>query len=323
MTVATGYAYLHEAGRGMVGVLSDSRLTWEDGRYAETAVKAHDLGSRVAVVSAGLGLVGPYAAEITRSVIDTSSERADQPPIGLWDAVRLFCHFVREIHRELRTAHADHQPQRVSNEFAIVGFYGDGAPGIAHAKLSPSHEGVQFWRPQETELTSVTIGASPAKDIVAAAYADYRPSRDPHWNEAVAGAMLYAMRAEGEPFRSVGGGLALGFCTMAHQRFVWPAVEVSGDRYFRGFLIPPSHTGPNVRADSVLRLSVDVEYAAELDRRIEDAKHAPVTKAGKAPAYECSLDELFGEGAIFRRSAEPDALRGGSSGPSLVGPSIE
>jgi len=230
MTVATGYAYLTGTS-GMVGVLADSRLSWTDGRYAEIAIKAHDLGARHAVVSAGLGLVGPYAAELTRSIVDTT--RTSEPPIGLWDVTRTFTYFARAIQRQLKPAfdEAGHEP--VENEFVLVGFFSDGSPGVAYVALSARVERVQFWKPARDQFACFTIGASPAKQIVNAAYTDFGPgSRFDDWNEAVASAMLYAMRAESETFRSIGGGIALGLCTVKHAKFIWPAVEVEGSTTF-------------------------------------------------------------------------------------------
>lgn len=306
MTVATGYAYL-SSGHGMVGVLSDSRLSWIDGRYAEIAVKAHDLGSRIAVVSAGLGIVGPYAAELTRSIIDTSAARPNEPTISLWDATRTFAYFAREVQREIRAAHNGAANSPAENEFVMAGFFSDGSPGVAYIALSEHVERVQFWRPGPNQLACFTIGASPAKQIVNAAYADYQPGAGfSDWNEAVASAMLYAMRAEGETFRSIGGGLAMGICTMQHSRFVWPAVEVDGERFFRGFRVPSPHT--TTGQNNVLKLRVDTNYAAELDRRVEDAKHGKGAHLKQSRTYECVLSDLLSI-SPFRRLPEPNELQ--------------
>jgi hypothetical protein len=306
MTVATGYAYL-TATSGMVGVLADSRLSWTDGRYAEIAVKAHDLGARTAVVSAGLGLVGPYAAELTRSIVDTT--RTNVPPISLWDVTRTFCYFAKEIQQQLRPAYADLGTDPVQNEFVLVGFYADGSPGVAYVALSAEHERIQFWKPGRDQFACFTIGASPAKQIVQAAYADFGPnSRFDDWNEAVASAMLYAMRAESETFRSIGGSIALGLCTVKHSSFVWPAVEVEGAQYYRGFRVPTEAAPVGIVRKNVLRLEVDTNYGAELDRRVEDAKHGAETAHRQPRTYECDFSTINGA-SPFRRVEEPGAFR--------------
>jgi hypothetical protein len=309
VTVATGFAEVTEDGQGYVGVLTDSRISWADGRFAETAVKAHDLGARIAVISAGLAIVGPYAAELTRSIVETSAARVGEPPISLWDATRTFAYFAREVQRELRASNQGDETERIANEFVLAGFYGDGSPGVAYVALSARVERVQFWRPAGRELACFTIGASPAKDIVRAAYEDFGPgSRFSDPMNAVASAMLYGMRSEGEPFQTVGGGIAVGICTTSHARFVWPAVEVEGSVYYRGFRMPAASAAPMSQSRSLLRVEVDTNYAAQLDRRVEDAKHGKAPGKRQARAHECSIDECV-DGNPMRRVAEPDAFR--------------
>ena len=307
MTVASAFAIDHPD-LCMVAVLADSRLSWNDGRYAELAVKAYDLGARVAVVCAGLGLVGPYAAEPTRSMLIASA--GDPEPPGLWDATRTFAYFAREVQRELRSPSAGGEDQHVTNEFVLAGFLADGTPGLAWIHLSAEREVVEFWRPGPVNFGTFTIGASPAKEIVGAAYADFGPERPiQEATEAVASAMLYAMRAEGETFRSVGGGIAVGICTSTHESFVWPTVEIDRERYYRGYRVPAL---PGELSASILRLAVDTNYAAALDRRVEEAKYNAAVRPRQRRTYECSVDDLLAVSA-FQRTLEPPELRGISS----------
>lgn len=308
MTVATGFAVRTKDGQGYVGLLADSRLSWLDGRFAETAVKAHDLGARIAVVSAGLAIVGPYAAELTRSIVETSAARSGESPTSLWDATRTFAYFAREVQRELRAANEDNEREPMSNEFVVAGFYADGSPGVAYIALSERVERVQFWRPGAEQLACFTIGASPAKEIVRAAYDDFGPrSRFTGELEAVASAMLYGMRSEGASFHSVGGGIAAGFCTTSHPRFVWPVTEVDGELYFRGFRLPEAAVAAAKQSRSLLSVEVDLEYAAALDRRVEDAKHGRTGSRALPRTFECSIDECVGANP-FRRISEPETL---------------
>lgn len=304
MTIASAFAIQH-VDLTMVAVFTDTRLSWKDGRRADIAVKAFGLAPRIAVVSAGRALVAAYAAELTRSIF--YQEPNPQTPISLWDATRLFVHFAKEIQGSLRAPEAlDGADPRVENEFVLAGYYADGTPGLSWIHASDNREAVEFWRPGATNFGTFSIGSSPAKDIVRAAYADFgvgKPIEDP--SVAVMNAMYYAMSAEGTTFESVGGGLAAGFCTKRHAAFVWPSIEINRQRYYRGF---PMQTFPEENQSSVLKVNVDTNYAALLDRRVADSKHNTV-KERIARTYECSVKELLAIPA-FRQTLEPAELRG-------------
>jgi hypothetical protein len=168
----------------------------------------------VAVVSAGLGLVGPFAAELSRSVIDTTVGRGERR-ISLWDAARTFAHFARAIQREFREGR-ESIDEVIANEFVLVGFYQTGAPGVAPLHLSRDSELAEFWRPVREHLAFVNVGDSTVKDIVSEAYMEAGTRMRgafSDWHDNVASAFWYAINAGGETFDSVGGGISAGICT--------------------------------------------------------------------------------------------------------------
>jgi hypothetical protein len=315
MTIGTGYAYRGVGNFGMVGVMADSRLSWTDGRHAEIAIKAHDLGPRAAVVSAGTGIVGPYAAELTRSIVETSTVRPDVGPLSLWNTARIFTYFSRKIQRELREQRA--ATEKIANDFALVGFFEDGAPGVAELVLRPDREVIQFWRPVENHLACVTVGSSIPARLVEAAYGeageDVPGSRFKDWHNAIASAIWYSIRTEGEAFETVGGGITAGLCTLTHDRFVWPQVEIGGERFFRGLRVPEFVA--DTRPQGLIRWEADIEYVARLDQRVEESILAgtPIPPGGKLArrtcTYESTLDEFIGASPI-RRTPEPPEING-------------
>lgn len=127
----------------------------------------------------------------------------------------------------------------------------------------------------------------------------------------MANAIWYAIRTAGETFASVGGGITLGICTHAHDRFVWPPVEIDGERFYRGVRVPEL----NVDVDSrhVVRFAADIEYMAGLDQRIEDARLSGLERLpGTAPesrrcTFGTTLDEFIGTHPL-RRTREPREL---------------
>jgi hypothetical protein len=315
MTIGTGYAYKGAASFGMVGVMADSRLSWPDGRRAEIAIKAHDLGPRAAVVSAGAAIVGPYAAELTRSIAETTAARPDVGPLSLWNTARIFTYFSRRIQRELR----EQRTETIANDFALVGFYEDREPGVAELILRPDRELIQFWRPVEQHLACVTVGSSTPARLVEAAYGeageDVPGSRFKDWHGAIASAIWYSIRTEGEPFEAVGGGVTAGLCTLTHDRFVWPQVEVGGERFFRGLRVPEFVA--DTRPQGLLQLETDLDYVTRLDERVEDSKlagdvaHPGGKLARRTCNYESSLDAFVGDSPL-RRTPEPPEIRGAS-----------
>lgn len=314
MTIATAYAYRGRHPFRMIGVMADSRLSWNDGRHAEIAVKAHDLGPRSAVVGAGRAIVGPYAAELTRSIVETSAARDDVGHLSLWNIARIFAFFARKIIRELREQLAD---EALANDFALVGFYENGDSGVAQLTMHPDREIIQFWRPAENHLACATVGNSTPARLVEAAYADAGEdvpgSRFKDWHHAIASAIWYSIRAEGKPFEAVGGGITAGICTHTHERFAWPQVEIGGERFYRGIRVPEFVA--TTRPEGLLRLDADVEYVARLDRGVEDAKlmQPNYPEVGsklvrRSCNYESSLDPFIGDSPI-RRTPEPLELR--------------
>lgn len=63
------------------------------------------------------------------------------------------------------------------------------------------------------------------------------------------------------------------------------------------------------RTSGGLRIRIDTNYAAELDRRVEDARHNSAVPVRADRTYECNVDALVAEGA-FRRTPEPPELAG-------------
>jgi hypothetical protein len=303
VTVATAYAWTGAGGGTLLGVMADSRLSWPIG-HAELAVKTHELGPRVAAVSAGGVIVGPQAAELTRSVIN-ETDRRKPGSAGLWPATRLFAHFAREAHRESARSTG---PRLPPNEFALAGLYQSGAPGVAHLEIGDGRERVRFWRPVRDHLACVTIGDATAKRLVRAAYEKCGDpgSRFADWHDAVASAFWYAIKAEGESFKTVGGGLAVGICGDRHAGFMWPLLDFDGQRYYRGVPVG-SVTDLSDFPKSILRLQVDMEYAAALDQAVEDARAGGQMPKESPPDFECTIDELVGD-SPFRSKAEPRQL---------------
>lgn len=299
----------------MVGVMADSRLSWSDGRHAEIAIKAHDLGPRAAVVSAGTAIVGPYAAELTRSIAETTAARPDVGALSLWNIARFFTYFARKIQREL----SEQRAETASNDFALVGFYEDREPGVVELILRPDRELIQFWRPTENHLACVAVGNSTPARLVEAAIGeagdDIPGSRFKDWHDAIASAIWYSIRHEGKPFEAVGGGITAGLCTLTHERFVWPQVEVGRERFFRGLRVPEFVA--DTRPEGLLTFATDLDYVAMLDVRIEESKLASQVgrDGGKQEHRLCdyepsSLDEFVGN--PLRRTSEPPELGGPS-----------
>jgi hypothetical protein len=195
MTIATAYAYRGED-LGAIGVMADSRLSWRDGAYADMAVKTHELDSRTIAATAGLGMVGITAAELTRSLIAQTDAHSGRPP-GLWLSVRAFAHFAKLIREELRSANEQRGgPDVPDNEFAIAGFYEDGSPGVATLIMGKNRSSATFMRPHaDAELACVVIGESSVKDLV---YATYLEAAKKHadFHEDVASTLWYLICAE-------------------------------------------------------------------------------------------------------------------------------
>jgi hypothetical protein len=306
VTVATAYAWTGAGSRALLGVMADSRLSWRDGDdgHAEIAVKTHDVGPRVAAVSAGGVIVGPQAAELARAVLNETDARKPGSA-GLWPATRLFAYFAREAHRE----HMRSRDRRMApNEFALTGFYENGAPGVAQIEIAGDVERVRFWRPIRDHLACVTIGDSAAKRLVRGAYerCGNPGSRFADWNNAVASAIWYAIKSESETFRTVGRGLSVGLCSHEHKRFTWPLVVVDRELYYRGVPVA-GRMDPEDFPKSVLRLDADTNYAAALDQAVEDARTSGQVQEEAPPDFECTIEELVGA-SPFRRTPEPREL---------------
>lgn len=291
MTIATAYAYIAKNHHSMVGVLADARLSWRDATPADIAVKTHELSPRIAAVSAGTALVGPAAAELTRSMIATTFARNGRQ-VSLWEATRLFAHFARVVQRPLRESRG----LEITNEFAITGFYKRGAPGVALIELTPTVERVSFWRPRREELASVVIGESSAKDLIQAAY---RPRASQLESDgggghdsltSVASAFWYVISSEAAHLKGIGGGLSAGFCL--DQAFVWPLVEIAGQRFYRGIPVSDDDLPNDPAARWIMRPAVDVNESAKLDILVEDAKTSNLKHFTSPPQLERSIDSL-------------------------------
>jgi hypothetical protein len=303
MTIATAYAYVSKDHRHMVGVMADARLSWRDADPADIAVKTHELAPRIAAVSAGTALVGPAAAELTRSLVGTTLAR-DGRQVSLWGATRLFAHFARVVQRALREARSDH----VENEFALAGFYERGSPGVAWIQLSAKEERVSFWRPRREELASVVIGESSVKDLIQAAYqprAAQLESTGHGGHDSLASAFWYVISSEAENLQGIGGGLAAGHCL--DKAFVWPLVEIKGQRFYRGIPVSDDDLPQDPTARWVFRPGVDLNDASRLDQLVEHAKLGNSKRFTSAAQYEASIDELSAP-SPFIETAEPRQL---------------
>jgi hypothetical protein len=314
MTIATLYAHFANKQDGAIGVMAGSRLSWRSGAYADTAVKTHELDRRTLAISAGLGIVGITAAELTRSILAQTYEHAKIFP-GLWASVRVFTHFARMVRKELFCAHEDRDgPEVADNEFAIGGFYEDETPGIATIIMTKHENSVSFRRPYPgAELACTVIGDYSAKDIVYAAYLE-AARREMDFHEYVASAFWYLISSQSESMRGIGGGLSIGICLQREGfRVMWPMVEVNGVKYYRGV---PISSEESASASSIWNIDIDTTKAARLDRLVEDSKISgePIgdrklfsdTGIGR---FQCSIDELLNVPA-FQAAPEPSELQG-------------
>ena len=296
--------------------MADSRLSWRGGSYADMAVKTHELDHRTIAASAGLGIVGITAAELTRSILGQTDAHSGQSP-GLWLSVRVFAHFASIIRDELRIAHEERGgPAVADNEFAIAGFFEDGTPGVATLLMAKSGSAVSFRRPREdAELACVVIGESSVKDLVYFTYLE-AAKKNVDFHEPVASAFWYLISAGSESMRGIGGGLAIGICLQDPRfRMTWPLVEVDGVRYYRGVPVAARDVHADGRS-AVWRLAIDMNESARLDRLIEDLKLSSCAARGKSmphadriPQFECTLDDLF-KISPLHYAPEPDSLQG-------------
>jgi hypothetical protein len=314
VTIATMYAYFGNGDDGAIGAMADSRLSWRGGAYADMAIKTHELDRRTLAISAGLGIVGITAAELTRSILAQTHDHAGIFP-GLWASARVFAHFARMVRRELHCAYRDRGgPEVADNEFAIGGFYEDGTPGIATIIMTTHEDSITFRKPHPgTELACTAIGDYSAKDIVYAAYLA-AARRQVDFHEQVASALWYLISSQSEAVRGIGGGLSIGICLQPlHFRVMWPMVEVSGVRYYRGVL---TSSEDSASASSIWNIDIDMTEAARLDRLVEDAKISGESMSGGelfndtgTGRFRCSIDELLQVPAL-QAASEPRELQG-------------
>ena len=305
MTIATAFATTH--GGGVVGVLSDSRLSWpREGVHASAAVKSHELANNVIAVSAGYSVVANTAAELTRSLMSESARDRDA---DLWTTVRTFAFFSRLIRSELTPACNERKIDMPSNEFAIAGFYRDGSPGLATIHLGGENEKVCFFRPrEERELACAVIGEPSLKDLVYKAYIDAVQGRlFQEMIDDVASVIWYLISSQATHTATIGGGLSFGLC-FSGRRASWPMIDVSGQLFYRGMPVARELIPIN-RGDRVLRIAIDLERSSQLERQVEEIRLNGTRSSFVSDDYTCTLDELF-HVSPFEYGSEPLILSG-------------
>ncbi|TMQ20498.1 MAG: hypothetical protein E6J90_15995 [Deltaproteobacteria bacterium] len=287
MTLALGFA-----SRAAIGgdpatktgtyVMADSRLTIEGparDRYLDNYLKAVSLGTRSAAVAAGSVTPFVLAIEGARPFIAwNAADRANRgmSPLSLWAEASFVRFHLELMFDEFRTTFAD---ARV-NEVTIIcaGVFSDGTPGLVrldrresqNGNSCESHRAIDVWRPRPGQRVYTVAGTPAYVPILEEAI---RRSEPPTGNAFydVASTLWDIIKHQGDPTRTVGGGLALGYINHGQPLFQWPIIEVDGHVFSRALQYPMNLGTGWPRP---MKIHYNPMIFAEIERAHEDGKIA-------------------------------------------------
>jgi len=256
--------------RSQVYVMADSRLSFDEWSL-DRCFKAVTLGVRSAAVAAGGFVPFVLAVEGARPfIIANAEDRAKRglSPLSVWSEAS----FVW-LHLELIF---DQYRQFVSSGRSVIivaGFFSDNTPGLIRLEREGTHRQILVFRPAPGQRAHVVVGTETYAPIVKEAI---RRSAPPDGNgfHDVASVMWDIIKHQGEPARSVGGGLSFGFAKGDSSYFYWPILELEGQRFIRGLQYPPNPRWPN---------SIPIQYDPALFATLERSHASQALQSGDSP----------------------------------------
>jgi len=124
------------------------------------------------------------------------------------------------------------------------------------------------FRPRRGGRSHVVVGSDSYAPVLKEAFRRSAPPKGRSFHE-VASVLWDVMKHEGTPTRSIGGGLALGFCKANDDSFNWPIIEIEDQSFLRGFDLPQF---PN--AQKPIHIEYDARLFASLEMEHEESPFA-------------------------------------------------
>lgn len=282
MTIAIAYAANRR--QPVAWITADARLTGTEGKLTDSGVKCLDVG-RFALVMAGSVLPATNAAEIVRTFTASMERQGD--PLEIQEVAALYAHFLLEFCIEMER----------STEVVLAGLSPGGAPRLFHVVAGPDADRISLHAPPDGGCACVVIGDSRHRDLVA--YTVDRARQSPSGDTVVPSLLWYLAQHGGDPFDTIGGGLAYGQVTPSDHGFQWPLIRIDGNNYLRGIHIPDAALRPSQKPP--VPIEYDEDAAAACEREFWDADEGVRTGTQSVPQFTSSIREYVATDNVLER----------------------
>lgn len=261
MTIAVAYALrstIDDPHR--IGIFADSRATYSSDDYYDYFVKTLQLGPRSAMAAAGPAAPYLAAAELARPLIaSTNAARVKQGNrvLSVWEEAGVFLGFLRPLYAAVPSDSELHP--------LIVGFFKDGSAGIVEISLNKAALMVTIWKPDSDQIIARATGVREYLPLVEESVR--RGVTTGGKIDGIVSVLHDLAKHQGEPARTIGGGISVGHCRDGLKDFIWLMLEVEGRILYRGFdytdsLPPQAPTPKKVEYDPSLYAQLEKEHLA-------------------------------------------------------------
>lgn len=261
MTLASAIALRADSGLRLLVTFSDSRLgvPGQSELHTDTAIKSLGLGPKSAVLIAGSTLPVVTAVEGSRGLIANANavrSEAGEPPLSVLEEARQFATFFGACCQGLSAID-------FSTEVLIVGFFGDGEPGLVKFRYARGTFDDEIFRPRKGDFAICSIGDPYFAGIATHAIGSLLAAGTNGQGLLERGGSIFhdVIAHAGAP--TIGGGLALGMCRPEHSCWQWPMVSIGARTFYRGL---PVAKIPEEWKPATIALGVDSEAFSIAER---------------------------------------------------------
>ena len=295
MTIAIAYALREEPESVGFWLAADARLTLDRTlSVTDTFVKTIDLVDGVAMVIAGGTLPSTAAAELIRPLVNGHNRTPGQERVSFYDICRSFAYFARRIYLE--------SGSETESDAVLCGFYRDGSPGLAHFRLKAGV--AHFYKPPRGGRCGVVIGDVTLRPLVELAISRARARGNGF--DGVMSLLYTIIKHGGKPYRSVGGGIAFGYCEGPDQPVQWPTVEIDDEIFLRGI-----HVNQFMQTSwkTPFKVALNQDFATDIERELDELNGAsPARLLDDRPRASWPIDGARVED-LFKFTSDPFPLQ--------------